>query len=205
MANTYKVKVELTTLAQSEDEARGNVSRLISPANLNGGSVTKTEVEEVYNDKGEEQSKKDQSANEKAAEEQFKDQEFLVESQVPDEIIIKDPNTGTSKLIKNPLKEKQLEEVRKKQGKSEKDKFDPQMNPQDARVFTGGQVDNKSSEGGFVRGSENITEQDAAMYRKVPSANKQREQSTSSTSESDDSSSTRKPTETGKTQVRKSY
>lgn len=202
MTNTYKVKVELTTLANSEEEARSNVSRIINPASMNGGSINKIDVDETYKDKGQnEQSKKQQSIYEKEAEKQFKDQEFLVESQVPDEIVIRDPSTGNSKMIKNPFKEKQLEEVRKKQGKS--DDFNPQMNSQDAREFTGGQVDNKS-EGGLTRGTSTVTEAEEAMYRKqTPSANKQKEASTSSTSNSSVSKDSNKETETGKTQVRK--
>jgi hypothetical protein len=142
--NTYKVTVEATVQAESEEQARGRIAELLNNNNAIGvgGFVTnspntnariaglnKVDVKvEEENEQGKEAKTKQEKLN-KLAEKQAEELDERGLREVPDEVIVTDPDTGSAVVVKNPLKQKQMEKRQKaaEKGESPKLKEDQQQ------------------------------------------------------------------------------
>lgn len=144
--NTYKVTVEATVQAESEDEARGAVSNLLNNSTLanvttvgltstTGGNtrvagINKVDVKmEEENQQGKAKSGKQQKLQKLAEEEIKKMQENAPDKvlrNIPDEVVVVDPDTGSGVVVPTPNKAKLQEEQQKKLEKEQEEDINPQ-------------------------------------------------------------------------------
>jgi len=201
MTNTYKVTAEISCFANTEAEARTKIATILTDAAIPGASLLKCECQELETDDSNKKLNKAQrnreSQLEKQAAEQFKDVDFQDENQIPDEIVITNPQ-GNRQLVANPLKQQQLEQFRKN---NKSDEFNPQMNPQDAVIATGGQVNNSESGRGTYDGSEinniNRNNVEVADPKNSTNTNKESSKTSSGASNSSKASTTTKSEDSG--------
>lgn len=132
--NTYKINAEITVQAESETQARQLIADLlnspksVSPqtggfktneeariAGINNIEVETTQESTALKEKEKQEKNDTQLANEEIKRMEKEGQLNSEFGDVPDEVMITDPKTGTKRLVRNPRKAEMEEEKKKKQ------------------------------------------------------------------------------------------
>lgn len=132
--NTYNVKVDLTVQSESEEEARSTVANLInqtsnalgsssgsamSTTNTRVAGINKIDCDCKFESEESKEASDKQAKLNKAAYAVAKDLEKQDSfNEVPDEILVKDPDTNTNVIVANPEKKRQLEAKQKEEEKA---------------------------------------------------------------------------------------
>jgi|SRR5688572_3864212 len=124
--NTYKVEIEATVLAPSEQELKANISALLNKpdsSNVTITSVNKCDCDMLLeNPQAKEENNKQAKLRKIASEEVKKlEKEGAFKGEIPDEIVVVDPETGSACCVENPEKQKMMEQRNKKQESNNKE------------------------------------------------------------------------------------